>query len=277
MSAGNAWSLPLHYSYVCFSPQHNCMVVTFLGTGTSQGVPVITCECEVCRSVDFRDKRLRVSVHLQVQGKSLIIDSGPDFRQQVLRERVKTLDALLFTHEHKDHTAGMDDIRSYNFKQKKDMPIFGRTSVIEQIKREYFYIFSEHKYPGIPRVEVNIISNAPFTAEGIEVIPIEVMHYRLPVYGFRIGDFTYITDANYIAPAELEKVRGSKVIVLNALQKEPHISHFTLSQAVEMLQELKPEKAFLTHISHRMGLHAEVEKELPDFIRIAYDGLKFEI
>ncbi|MDO1450394.1 MBL fold metallo-hydrolase [Rhodocytophaga aerolata] len=253
------------------------MVVTFLGTGTSQGIPVIACECEVCHSVDFRDKRLRVSVHLQINDKSFIIDSGPDFRQQVLRERIKTLDALLFTHEHKDHTAGMDDIRSYNFRQKKDMPIFGRASVIEQIKREFFYIFSDFKYPGIPRVEVNIIENTPFLVEGINVIPVEVMHYRLPVFGFRIGDFTYITDANYIAPEELEKIRGSKVIVLNALQKESHISHFNLSQAVELLKELKPDKAFLTHISHKLGLHAEVEKELPAFIRIAYDGLKFEV
>jgi phosphoribosyl 1,2-cyclic phosphate phosphodiesterase len=253
------------------------MVVTLLGTGTSQGVPVITCECEVCRSVDFRDKRLRVSVHLQIGNKSLIIDSGPDFRQQVLRERVKTLDALLFTHEHKDHTAGMDDIRSFNFKQKQDMPIFARASVVEQIKKEFHYIFSDFKYPGVPRVQVNIIQNKPFHVEGIEVIPIEVLHYRLPVFGFRIGDFSYITDANYIAPEELEKVRGSKVIVLNALQKEPHISHFTLTQAVELLQELKPEKAFLTHISHRLGLHTDVEKELPSFIRLGYDGLKFEV
>jgi phosphoribosyl 1,2-cyclic phosphate phosphodiesterase len=253
------------------------MVVTLLGTGTSQGVPVITCECEVCRSVDFRDKRLRVSVHLQIGNKSLIIDSGPDFRQQVLRERVKTLDALLFTHEHKDHTAGMDDIRSFNFKQKQDMPIFARASVVEQIKKEFHYIFSDFKYPGVPRVQVNIIQNKPFHVEGIEVIPIEVLHYRLPVFGFRIGDFSYITDANYIAPEELEKVRGSKVIVLNALQKEPHISHFTLTQAVDLLQELKPEKAFLTHISHRLGLHTDVEKELPSFIRLGYDGLKFEV
>lgn len=253
------------------------MIVTFLGTGTSQGVPVIACECDVCRSIDFRDKRLRVSLHMQVGGKSLIIDSGPDFRQQVLRERIKTLDALLFTHEHKDHTAGMDDIRSYNFRQKKDMPIYGRATVIDQIKREFLYIFADFKYPGVPRVEVNIIENKPFQVQGIEVIPIEVLHYRLPVFGFRIGDFTYITDANFIAKEELDKVRGSKVIVLNALQREEHISHFTLSEAVALLEELRPEKAFLTHMSHKIGLHADVEKELPPFIRLAYDGLKFEV
>ena len=253
------------------------MLVTFLGTGTSQGVPVIACECEVCRSLDFRDKRLRVSVHLQIGDTSLIIDSGPDFRQQVLRERIKTLDALLFTHEHKDHTAGMDDIRSYNFRLKKDMPIYGRDTVIEQLKREFNYIFSDFKYPGVPRVEINVIENKPFTVQGIEVIPVEVLHYRLPVFGFRIGDFTYITDANFIAEEELQKIRGSKVIVLNALQKEDHISHFTLAQAVALLEELKPEKGFLTHISHKLGLHTEVERELPPFIRLGYDGLKFEV
>ncbi|QHT68424.1 MBL fold metallo-hydrolase [Rhodocytophaga rosea] len=253
------------------------MLVTFLGTGTSQGVPVIACECEVCRSLDFRDKRLRVSVHLQIGDTSLIIDSGPDFRQQVLRERIKTLDALLFTHEHKDHTAGMDDIRSYNFRLKKDMPIYGRDTVIEQLKREFNYIFSDFKYPGVPRVEINVIENKPFNVQGIEVIPVEVLHYRLPVFGFRIGDFTYITDANFIAEEELQKIRGSKVIVLNALQKEDHISHFTLAQAVALLEELQPEKGFLTHISHKLGLHAEVEKELPPFIRLGYDGLKFEV
>jgi phosphoribosyl 1,2-cyclic phosphate phosphodiesterase len=214
---------------------------------------------------------------MQIGDTSLIIDSGPDFRQQVLRERIKTLDALLFTHEHKDHTAGMDDIRSYNFRLKKDMPIYGRDTVIEQLKREFNYIFSDFKYPGVPRVEINVIENKPFTVQGIEVIPVEVLHYRLPVFGFRIGDFTYITDANFIAEEELQKIRGSKVIVLNALQKEDHISHFTLSQAVALLEELQPEKAFLTHISHKLGLHAEVEKELPPFIRLGYDGLKFEV
>ncbi len=253
------------------------MIVTFLGTGTSQGVPVIACDCEVCQSLDFRDKRLRVSVHLQIGDKSLIIDSGPDFRQQVLRERIKTMDALLFTHEHKDHTAGMDDIRAFNFKQGKAMPIYARPAVLEQLKREFAYIFSEHQYPGIPRVQLHPIDNRPFFFEGIEIIPIEVLHYRLPVYGFRIGDFTYITDANAIAAEELEKMKGSKVIVLNALRKEPHISHFTLDQAVELLNRLQPEKAFLTHLSHQMGRHTEVEKLLPAHIRLAYDGLKIEL
>jgi phosphoribosyl 1,2-cyclic phosphate phosphodiesterase len=253
------------------------MIVTFLGTGTSQGVPVIACDCEVCRSLDFRDKRLRVSVHLQIGDKSLVIDSGPDFRQQVLRERIKTLDALLFTHEHKDHTAGMDDIRAFNFFQGKAIPVYGRPTVLEQLQREYAYVFSEHQYPGIPRVQLQPIANEPFVVEGIEVIPVEVLHYRLPVYGFRIGDFTYITDANFIADGELEKVKGSRVIVLNALRREPHISHFTLDQAVELLRDLQPEKGFLTHISHQMGRHAEVDKLLPPNVHLAFDGLKIEL
>ncbi len=253
------------------------MKVTFLGTGTSQGVPVIGCSCEVCHSVDYRDKRLRVSVHLQVQGKSIIIDSGPDFRQQVLRERVKTLDALVFTHEHKDHTAGLDDIRAYNFSQNKDMPIFGEERVLQQLKREFSYIFSDFKYPGIPRVQLNPITEEPFEVEGVRFQPIRVQHYRLPVLGYRVGDFTYITDANHISRQELEKVRGSKVVVLNALRLEPHISHFSLQQAVDILTDVRPEKAYLTHISHLLGQHREVEEALPDFIHLAYDGLQLNV
>ena len=253
------------------------MKVTFLGTGTSQGVPVIGCTCLVCRSVDYRDKRLRVSVHLQVEGKSIIIDAGPDFRQQVLRERVTTLDALVFTHEHKDHTAGLDDIRAYNFSQNKDMPIYGEKRVLDQLKQEFSYIFSDFKYPGIPQVQLHAITNAPFEVESVLFTPIRVMHYKLPIFGYRIGDFTYITDANFISEEEKDKVRGSKVIVLNALREEPHISHFSLQQAIDLLQELKPERAYLTHISHLLGQHREVEPKLPDFIHLAYDGLQLEV
>lgn len=253
------------------------MTITFLGTGTSQGVPVIGCNCEVCRSVDFRDKRLRSSIHLEVNGKSFIIDSGPDFRQQVLRERINKLDALIFTHEHKDHTAGMDDIRSYNFHQQKNMPIYGTKKVLEQIKKEFSYAFAEFKYPGVPLIDAIEIENKPFEIEGVRFSPIEVMHFKLPVFGYRVNDFTYITDANLISDQEIKKIEGSKVIVLNALQKTEHLSHFTFDEAVDLLKKLKPEKAFLIHLSHRMGLHREVEKELPDFIRIAYDGLKVRL
>ncbi len=253
------------------------MTISFLGTGTSQGVPVIGCDCEVCRSLDFRDKRLRVSVHVQVGETSLVIDTGPDFRQQVLRERIRRLDAVLMTHEHKDHTAGLDDVRAYNFRQQREMPVYAHPRVQEALRREFSYAFAEKKYPGVPRIQFKTIGNEPFEAEGIPVIPIEVLHHHLPVLGFRLGDFTYITDANFIAEAELEKIRGSRVLVLNALQKETHISHFTLEQALELVEKIRPERAYFTHLSHRMGRHAAVEAELPPHVRLAYDGLKVEL
>ncbi|MCB2408763.1 MBL fold metallo-hydrolase [Hymenobacter lucidus] len=252
------------------------MQVTFLGTGTSQGVPMIGCHCPVCSSVDYRDKRLRVSVHVQTQGKSLIIDSGPDFRQQVLRARIDHLDALVFTHEHKDHTAGMDDIRAYNFKQQQDMPVYAEPRVLEQLRREYAYIFAEHKYPGVPKVQtMPILSDTDsFEVEGVLVQPIRAMHYKLPVLGFRIGNFTYITDANYLSEESLERVRGSEVIVLNALRHEEHISHYSLPEAVDILTDLAPRVGYITHIGHQLGKHREVEATLPAFIRLAYDGLQ---
>ncbi|MBW3127784.1 MBL fold metallo-hydrolase [Hymenobacter profundi] len=252
------------------------MQITFLGTGTSQGVPVIGCHCPVCRSVDYRDKRLRVAVHVQVAGKSIVIDSGPDFRQQMLRERIEQLDALVFTHEHKDHTAGLDDIRSYNFLQQRDMPLYAEPRVLNQLRQEFAYIFAENKYPGVPRVKtIPITSDTEvFLVEGVPFQPIRALHYRLPVLGYRIGDFTYITDANYLTEEALAQVRGSRVIVLNALRHEKHISHFSLPEALELLEDLAPEQAYLTHISHQLGLHHEVEATLPDFVRLAYDGLQ---
>lgn len=253
------------------------MKITFLGSGTSQGVPVIGCRCEVCCSLDFRDKRLRSSIHIEVDGLSLIIDSGPDFRQQVLRENITQLDALIFTHEHKDHTAGMDDIRSFNFLQKKDMPVYARTNVIDQLKREFAYVFEETKYPGIPRVEVREIINAPFQIEGITITPIEVMHHKLPVFGFRINDFTYITDAKTIAEEEKEKIRGTKVLVLNALQIDTHQSHFTFEEAKALAKEINAEHTYFTHMSHRIGRHKKVSERLPSNIEFAYDGLKVEV
>lgn len=253
------------------------MKVTFLGTGTSQGVPVIGCDCPVCSSIDFRDKRTRTSIFIEIEGKNLAIDTGPDFRTQILRERIKHLDAILYTHEHKDHIAGMDDIRPFNFSQKKDMPIFGTKRVLAQIKREFAYVFEEVKYPGVPSVFPHEIHNEVFEVDGIQVTPIKVMHYRLPVFGFRIGDFTYITDAKTIDDQELEKIRGSKVLIVNALQKTHHISHFTLDEAVELVEDIKPEMAYFTHISHRLGTHHEIENQLPPNIRLAYDGLKIEI
>lgn len=253
------------------------MIVTFLGTGTSQGVPVIACPCSVCKSLDFRDKRLRTSIHLKVDDLSLVIDTGPDFRAQILRERISTLDAILFTHEHKDHTAGMDDVRSFNFVQKKDMPIYAKEQVVDQLKKEFSYIFSKEKYPGVPRVAVTKIENTPFFINKTKIIPIEVMHYKLSIFGFRIHDFTYITDANYISDTELEKIKGTKVLVLNALQKKPHISHFTVEEALAIVEKVQPEMAYFTHISHHLGRHKDVSQELPSNVALAFDGLRLEL
>lgn len=253
------------------------MKVTFLGTGTSQGVPVIGCDCPVCQSLDYRDKRLRTSVHIEINGKSFVIDTGPDFRQQMLRERISKLDAVIFTHEHKDHTAGLDDIRAFNFRQKKDMPIYGRLNVINQLKQEFSYAFSEKKYPGVPQIETHIIDSDPFIVEDIHFTPVEVLHLRLPVLGFRIGDFTYITDANYISESEKEKIKGSRVLVLNALQTQPHVSHFTLEEAVALAVEIGAEQTYFTHMSHRIGRHKDVEEKLPEKVNLAYDGLVVEI
>ncbi|MCH8319156.1 MAG: MBL fold metallo-hydrolase [Bacteroidetes bacterium] len=253
------------------------MKVTFLGTGTSQGVPVIACDCKVCLSKDSRDKRLRTSVLIEVDNKCIVIDTGPDFRQQMLRAAVKKLDAVVFTHSHKDHTAGLDDVRGFNFKQKKPIDVYATTDVQQALKREFAYVFAEHKYPGIPKINLNTINNQPFFIEGIELIPIEVWHYKLPVMAFRIKDFTYITDANYISETEKQKVKGSKVIVLNALRREKHVSHYTLDEAVELVNDLNPQKGYLVHISHQMGLHTEVNKIIPKHIQLAYDGLKIEL
>ena len=250
------------------------MKVRFLGTGTSQGVPVIGCRCEVCTSLDYRNLRLRTSIHLEINGLSIVIDTGPDFRAQMLRASISKLDAVLYTHEHKDHTAGLDDIRPFNFLQQKDIPIFGKAQVLEQIQQEFSYIFSGKKYPGIPMVEMIEIQDSPFQLEGIQIIPIPVLHYKLPVLGFRIGDFTYITDANFIPEESIELIRNSEILVLNALQREPHISHFTLDEAISVATRIDAKQTYFTHISHKLGLHAEVEQELPEGISLAYDGLE---
>ena len=253
------------------------MQITFLGTGTSQGVPLIACPCKVCQSSDSKDKRLRTSILIEVNDKTFIIDTGPDFRQQMLRENIKTLDAVVFTHEHKDHTAGFDDIRAFNFIHKKKMDVYASSRVQEAIKREFAYIFSDFKYPGIPEINLHLLENKLTNVEGVNFLPIEVMHYKLPVFGFRINDFTYITDANYISDKEKEKIKGSKVLVLNALRRETHLSHFTFNEAIELVKEIKPEKAYFTHISHQLGLHKNVQNELPYNIELAYDGLKIDV
>jgi phosphoribosyl 1,2-cyclic phosphate phosphodiesterase len=254
------------------------MNITILGTGTSSGVPVLTCKCDVCQSVNTKDARLRVSVLIQTEGLDIVIDAGPDFRQQILNTNIKKLDALVFTHEHKDHTAGLDDVRPFNYiAGKKYLNIYARESVLTQLKREFHYAFQEQSYPGVPLINTNVIENKSFSIEGLEIIPIEVLHHKLPVFGFRVKDFCYITDANYISKIELEKAKGAKVLVLDALQKTPHISHYTLQQAIEVAKEIGAEKTYFTHISHKMGLHADVNKELPEGMQLAYDGLTFTL
>ncbi|HNL04269.1 MAG TPA: MBL fold metallo-hydrolase [Bacteroidia bacterium] len=253
------------------------MKITFLGTGTSQGVPVIACNCNVCQSSDLRDKRLRTSIHIQHKNSSFVIDSGPDFRQQMLRAQIKNLTALIFTHEHKDHVAGMDDIRAFNYVLQKKIDIYATLRVQEALVREFPYVFHDFKYPGVPEVNMITIDEHPFNIEGLEFIPIEVLHYKLPVNAYRVGDFTYITDANFISEKEKEKIKGSRIVVINALRREKHVSHFNLEEALELIKELKPEKAYLTHISHQLGKHSDVEKELPPNVFLAYDGFEIEM
>lgn len=253
------------------------MKVTFLGTGTSQGVPVIGCECEVCRSLDYRDKRLRVSVFLEVNGKNVVIDSGPDFRQQMLRERINKLDAVLLTHSHKDHIAGLDDVRAFNFLQKEGMPVYGTSQTLEQIKREYYYAFEGERYPGTPVLNLHEITETNFAVDGIKITPLPVLHLRMPVVGFRIGDFSYITDANFIPDETFEKLKGTKVLVLNALQKESHVSHFTLEEAIVQSKKIGADQTYFTHISHKMGLHQQVNKEMPPAMSLAHDGLTIDL
>jgi phosphoribosyl 1,2-cyclic phosphate phosphodiesterase len=251
--------------------------ITLLGTGTSQGVPVIGCGCEVCRSLDYRDKRLRTSVHLSVGNQSLVIDTGPDFRQQMLREDIRRLDAVIFTHSHKDHTAGLDDVRAYNFLQKMDMPVYGHGHVLKQLMTEYAYAFGPHRYPGIPQLQLHTITDEPFVVGETTVTPLPVMHLNMPVNGFRVNDFSYITDANAIPDTTLARLRGTRVLVLNALQREKHVSHFNLEEALSMAGKIGAERTYLTHVSHRMGLHKEVEKELPAGVMIGYDGLSINL
>ena len=253
------------------------MTITILGSGTSQGVPVIACHCKVCSSADSRDQRLRSSILVSSGGKNVVIDTGPDFRQQMLRAEVQTLHAVVFTHEHKDHIAGLDDVRAFNYAMREDMNVYCTERVEEALKREFAYAFSDVKYPGVPEIGLNRISNKRFEAAGISFLPIKVMHLKLPVFGFRIGDFTYITDANYISEDEKEKIKGSKYLVLNALRRDSHPSHFTLQEALQLVEELKPEHTWLTHISHQLGMHEEVTRELPSHVSLAYDGLQIEL
>ncbi|MEM6630050.1 MAG: MBL fold metallo-hydrolase [Bacteroidota bacterium] len=255
------------------------MKFIFTGTGTSQGIPVIGCTCEVCKSTDIRDKRLRTSGILQGNETTLVFDTGPDFRQQMLRHNINVLDAVVFTHQHKDHTAGLDDVRAYNFILRRKMPIYADELTRIHLHKEYYYIFEPTDYPALPQLEINLIDpDKPFEVGEFQLIPIKIIHGRLPILGYRIGKFAYITDASFIPEDSLEKLQGLDVLVLNALRKKAHPSHFTLQQAIEMVAQIQPKAAYFTHISHFMGTHASVEAEgLPEGVSLAYDGLEITI
>lgn len=235
---------------------------------------MIGCDCEVCSSTDKKDKRLRSSILVQSPGTTLVVDTGPDFRYQMLRQKVKHLDAVVFTHPHKDHLAGLDDVRAFNFFTKKHIDIYADSLTEEAVRRDFYYAFTDTKYPGIPELNLHTISDEPFMVGDIPIIPVQVWHLKMPVLGFRFGKFTYITDANRIDDAEKDKIRNSEVLVLNALRKQKHISHFTLDEAIEMAAEVRAGTAYFTHLSHQMGKHGEIEAELPENVHLAYDGLE---
>lgn len=259
--------------YVCIE-KIKTVKITFLGTGTSQGVPVIACECAICTSSDEKDKRLRASLLVETALNTFVIDAGPDFRQQMLTRKVKKIDAILLTHEHKDHIAGMDDLRAFNFKSQAAIDIWAEERVQAAVRKEFAYVFSENHYPGVPRMELHNIDNFTINVKGDDIIPLRIFHYRLPILGFRMGDMAYITDANYIPEETKEKLIGVKYLVINALRKEKHISHFSLAEAIDLIREVSPRKAYITHIGHQMGKHADVCRELPVNVTLAWDGLE---
>ena len=250
------------------------MKITFLGTGTSSGIPLLTCKCDICKSTDIKDKRLRSSIFIEYKGKNILIDIGPDFRQQMLKENILKIDSILITHAHNDHVGGLDEIRAYNFSSRKAMDVYANKIARKELLKHFDYIFQEKKYRGIADVNLLPISKKPFKIGEIKIIPIKVMHYKLPVSAFRINDFAYVTDIKTISEKEFKKLKGIKTLVVSALRHEEHFSHFTYSEALEFIKKLKVEKAYLTHISHRLDKHIDIEKKLPKNVKVAYDGLK---
>lgn len=253
------------------------MKITFLGTGTSQGVPLIACECPVCQSDDSRNNRLRSSILVESDDTCIVIDAGPDFRQQILRENVRKLDAVLITHGHKDHIGGLDDVRAFNYITKEAINVYASRESMNDIKRDLYYAFSDSQYPGIPRINVQLVDKDPFHINKLEIIPFEVSHHFLSILGYRIEDFTYITDCRTISERSLSIIHKTRILVINALRKTEHISHMNLSQALELIEKIEPERAYITHISHLMGKHEDVSKELPDNVELAFDGLRINI
>ena len=253
------------------------MKVTLLGTGTSLGVPVIACDCPVCQSTDERDRRMRTAALLETNGQVWAIDAGPDFRMQMLVNKVKRLDGIFLTHEHRDHTAGLDDVRAFNWNTKQPIQIFGEQRVLKSVQREFAYAFETFKYPGVPDFSLNEISNRTIHLDGLEIMPVRVFHHKLPVLGFRIGNFGYVTDANRIPDEEMVKLQNLEVLIINGLRYEAHLSHYSLPEALEVIAQLQPRRAVITHISHQLGLHVEVNKLLPPNVELGYDGMVIEI
>lgn len=253
------------------------MKITFLGTGTSQGVPVIGCPCAVCNSQDPRDIRLRSSALITVGSKNILIDAGPDLRQQLLNNKITQVDAILMTHEHKDHTGGLDDVRPLNFMTQKVMQIYGLQRVLNVIRKDYDYAFKKNKYFGSPEFQLNIIKDEEFTIDDLLIEPISIRHLTLPILGYKINNMAYITDASFIAPSEISKLKDIDLLVINALRHKEHYSHFNLTQALQVINEINPKRAYLTHISHEMGQYIDIAPTLPDHIFMAYDGLEVEI